>query len=864
MASPPRWANRFLEWYCNPGLLEEIQGDVFELFQLRLSKEGKTMARLKFIWDVARFFRWGNIRRTQKNHSNLPDMFKSYFKLGFRNALRNKLTSTINLIGLSVALGVAIAIFTFIDYQFNMDSFHKNKNRIYQITNVVMETGGSHMESNWGDSPLLLGPALKQDNPAVEAYTRVEYGSGAIRYNDAVFNESIWFVDPDFMSMFTFNVLYGDPMALSHKNGIIISKKMSEKYFGNRNPVGETYSIKFTNGAKEEFVVGAVLEALPGNSSIRFDNLLSMEAFRDLRLEGTDDWGYLTDATFIMLKKGHDVNEVSSNMEKYKAIQNAASVDFPIQEFKFYLLDGLSHNSYNIYSAISMGSHPAGMITLGIISFLLLLLACFNYMNVAVATVTTRLKEIGIRKVVGGRKKEIAMQFLIENLVLCLASLVIGTLLAMFFLMPGLNSLFPIHVSFGYASSKNLIMFFAAILFFVGMVSGVYPALYISSFQPVQILRGREKFGGKSLFSKSLLTIQFMLAFVTIIGSFVFIANSINLRDKDWGYDHDQTIVVPVLNNANYLALRDKAAQNKNIISYAGASGHIGATWQHTSISFLDNKMQAMLYPVGFGYLQTMNIRLKEGRFFDESVQSDNQESVIVTSLFAKEMNWENPIGQYFEYDSIKRYVIGVVEDFHYDNFYGRIDPVVFLIAPKEDYKFFVAKARPGTLAQTEQFLQASWKSVAPDDPYEGYFQDSVFDNFYNDNNGNIKVLVFISGVAVLLACIGLFGLVSYNITRRMKEFSIRKVFGAKVSHIFKLMNRDYVWILFVAFAIGSPAGFLLVDNLIRTIYPEPTPATATPFLIGIGIMLITVALTVGSQINRIIKNNPVHTLRSE
>ncbi|MEQ8423455.1 MAG: FtsX-like permease family protein, partial [Cyclobacteriaceae bacterium] len=247
-----------------------------------------------------------------------------------------------------------------------------------------------------------------------------------------------------------------------------------------------------------------------------------------------------------------------------------------------------------------------------------------------------------------------------------------------------------------------------------------------------------------------------------------------------------------------------------------------------------------------------------------ENSQSDKEESVVINSLFAKQMSWDNPIGQSFEYDSVKRFVIGVVEDFHYDDFYSSVDPVMFVITPEENFKYIVTKAKTGTVNQTEQFLKDKWKSVAPDDPYRGYLQDSVFDRFHSDNNSNIKLLAFISGVAVLLACMGLFGLVSYNITRRMKEFSVRKVFGASISHILKLMNKDYVWILLIAFAVGAPGGFFLVNGLIQNIYPDPTPSTATPFLIGMFIMLVTVAITVTSQIRRVTKSNPAQTLRNE
>ncbi|MEQ9591965.1 MAG: ABC transporter permease [Cyclobacteriaceae bacterium] len=862
--SPPGWADKFLEWYCNPDILEEVQGDVYELYEKRLKEEGVDRARKKFIWDVVRFFRWSNIKRSPKNsNSNSFTMLTSYFKLGFRNALRNRLTSSINLFGLALAIGVAITIFTFVDYFFNMDSFHVNQDRVYQITNMVKNTGDANND-NWSDSPLLLAPSLAADHAAVEAYCRVEFQSGSMRYNETVFDESIWFVDPDFSRMFSFPLLYGNPNALNDPKQIVITQPISEKYFGNTNPVGESFSIKFGNGTKEDFTVGAVFEDLPGNSSIRFDNLLSMQAFENLDLKDAEDWSYFTDATFIMIKEGNSITEVSSQMEQYKEIQNKANVEWPIQSFRFYALNGLSRNNNEIYQEIAQGAHPAGMITLSIISLMLLLLACFNYMNIAVATVTTRLKEIGIRKVIGGRRKEIIAQFLAENLVLCSAALILGLLLAHLFFMPGLSSLFPITVSLASANVLNLVIFFVILLLFIGLVSGSYPALYISSFQPVNILRGKEKFGQKSLFSKSLLTIQFVLAFTTIIACFVFIANSLNLQSKDWGYDHDQNYVVPVNNYESYIGMRDGISQNKEIVSFSGSVQSIGQGASRVSIDYENEKHPVMLFEVGFNYLETMNLRLKEGRFFDESIQSDKSESVVINTLFAEAMGWEDPIGKSFEYDSARRYVVGVVEKFHYYDFYATVDPVMFTIAPEENFKYLAMKVRAGSMLATETKLKELWKDVAPDDPYTGYFQDEVFAGFHRDNTSNVTLLAFISVVTILLSCMGLFGLVSYNITRRMKEFSVRKVFGASINHIFKLMNRDYLWMIILSFSIGAPLGFFSISSLIAIIYPDPIPTSVTPFLVGVIIMIITVGVTVASQIGRIVRNNPAQTLRNE
>lgn len=431
-------------------------------------------------------------------------------------------------------------------------------------------------------------------------------------------------------------------------------------------------------------------------------------------------------------------------------------------------------------------------------------------------------------------------------------------------LLPGFSSLYPFTLSLASASLKTLALFFGSLLLFVGLVSGAYPALYISSFQPIRILRGREKFGQRGLFSRILLTSQFAIAFTTIVASFVFIDNALYLKNKDWGYYHDQTIAVPVANKEQFLKLRDKLSREKNIDEAAGAVNHIGHHNPSISFEHLQKRFPTVAYKIGFEYLETMNIRLKEGRFFDRKIQSDYKESVIVSEAFVKQMNWTDPLKESFEYDSVRRYVIGVVNDFYYDTFYSPRGPVMFTIGNEDDFQFLVLKINQGTVQETEASLKEAWREIAPDDPYEGFLQNSVFEDFHRDNNANITLLTFISSTAILLACLGLFGLVSFNITRRLKEFSVRKVFGANLLHIFQLMNRDYIWILLIAFLIGAPSGLYLINFVISHVYPDPQPVRLLPLFIAITIMFITVAITVGSQLKRVAKESPSVTLKIE
>jgi ABC-type antimicrobial peptide transport system permease subunit len=853
--TPPKWADRFLQWYCRADLLEEIQGDAYELY-FREVKENKRLADLQFIWNVLRFFRFKNISKLK-----LPVfMFRNYLLIGFRNALRNGLTSAINSVGLAVGIAGAITIFIFADQFLHTDDFQLKRDRIYEVTNVVNRDSRTVTLS---DVPMALGEALQAQVPGIEKVVRMELQDGAVRVGTTVFSEQLYFVDTSFFDVFNFPFMEGNASALTTKKAIVLTQKMATKYFGDKACLGETVSIKFSADRVEQFTVTAVVDQ-PANNTIYFNFLLSIDVYFDLRQEQVNDWRYLTDGLFVLMRPGHTGEEMESTLKQLVSLQHESSPEWLTEKFKVFSYESLSHQSHEIESGLAGSGNPEGVYVLCTIAFVLLLLACFNYMNISVATVSTRLKEIGIRKVIGSSRQEIIKQFVVENFMLCSFSLLVGLTIAYFFFMPWLNVLMDYEIPFAFSSGQSMVYFFASLLVLIVIVSGVYPAVYISNFKPVSILKGKEKFGQRSMFSRVLLTVQFVLSFMTIVGCFVFIDNSFYLKDKDWGYSHEQNIVVPLVSPKQYLPLRDLVNTQKQVMSFAGSTDHIAWWNPRSSVEQMEQRYEIVSYKVGFDYLETMNVRLKAGRLFDKEIQSDKIESVVVNEKFVSAMGWQQPIGQTFEYDSVKRTIIGVVQNFHYDDFYRDILPVMFSIAPEENYKYLSIKVEAGNTLATEAWLREAWKKVAPDDPYEGALQDKAFSNWARNNSQEIKLLGFIASLATLLSCLGLFGLVSYNITRRLKEFSVRKIFGANTMQVFRLMSRDYVWILSIAFVIGAPTGFFLMNSLVHHIYKDPQTAGPEPFLIAVLLMILTVTITIGSQMKRVVKENPAKTLRME
>ncbi|MGH7456932.1 MAG: ABC transporter permease, partial [bacterium] len=360
-----------------------------------------------------------------------------------------------------------------------------------------------------------------------------------------------------------------------------------------------------------------------------------------------------------------------------------------------------------------------------------------------------------------------------------------GVALAQSFFVPAFNSLFEgQNLTLDFGANPRLWIFFAGLLLFTAVFAGLYPAFYISKFQPVAIFRGKQKLGGRSLFSKSLLTFQFILSALLIAASVVFTQNAAYQKNRDWGYNQAQVIAIPINNEKQFNLLRDELSKSPGIAQIAGSAHHVGLRSGRRVIKHLDQSSEIVLFDVGFNYLEAMGFRLKNGRTFDVSLRTDLTSAIIVNERMVKEMKWQDAIGQQVTLDSTAYTVVGVVEDFHYADFKRRIEPTLFRLSQPEDFRYLVVQAAAGKVLQTSETVQSVWKNLIPEFPYNGIFQDEVFARAMKESSGIQKLFAFIAVVALAISCMGLFGLVALSVAKRRKEFSIRKVLGANLAHI--------------------------------------------------------------------------------
>ncbi len=853
---PPAWIDRFLEWYCREELLEVIQGDLYELYQQRRKEKNEGVANLMYIWDVIRFFRWSTIRKVKTQ--NNTTMVTNYFKTGWRQIKSQKITSLITISGLALAIGFAITVFVFIDFFENMDQFHERKDRIYQVLNLV--EGDDEIEQ-WSDISWAVAEQLGEPNEAIEHMTRIEFSNPNVRYQDEVFSESVWMVDPDYMQIFDFPMAQGDRYALRNKSSVLITENVARKYFGDEEAQGKMLTMKFSDQVSLDFIVQGILENLPKRASFGGEILISADNFRDVHPETIDEWEYLTDGIFIQLAENARVTDIAPQLSRLVSEQNLSSDEWQTAEYKPLILGKLSLEHMNIRQSIAGGSHPAGRRALAIIAILLLLVACFNYVNIAVSAAARRLKEIALRKVLGGYRGQLIRQFLIENFLVTLLAMVFGLILCYFILLPGFSYMLPISIPFSFSTITTAILFFAGMIALVTVLSGAYPAFYISRFQPVNIFRGREKFGASNWLSRILMVIQLMLAFTTIVACFVFNVNAYDMARKDWGYSHEDLISIPVQNSEQLNFMEARAMEMPDVESLVTSEGHIGLSNPVVLLKHKDLSINSILYKSDPDYPKVMGLRLKEGRWFNPQ---ETQQTMIISQKVAERLNLSDPMETTLTVDSLKYRIIGIVEDFHQDIFYVEKSPVVFIPGKKSDMNFITLRTSPGSDLEVFNKLRSEWKEIAPDDPFEGIYQSEVMDSFFRENRSNQIVLGGISGIALLLACIGLYGLISFQVSRRLKEISVRKVLGASLAQIVSVVNKDYLIMLLIAMVVGMPIGYLFVNQLIVAIYPDPLPTTIWPFVLAFGITMLAMAVTLGSQIMRISTQNPAENLRTE
>lgn len=792
-------------------------------------------------------------------------MFRVFIRTTLRNLSKNTSYVLINLLGLSLSLAVCIVAYLNFDFTASFDRNHTNFREIFKI-HVYKDVQGN--QSPYGITPLPLGYEVRDQLSGVQEQTRYTSAGLVLKKGDNIFNERVGFADPSIFNMFSFPFMYGSAESILDESNIILSYETSKKYYGEIDPVGEIMTVIDDNGNQFSMRVGGVLLPIPTNSSIQFGALAHINKYMDLYELDNGSWENFVGATFLQVKKSAQKDDIVDLLNaNYVAVQNSAREDWKIAGYYLEPLSTLGVRAGQ-FRANWLYQAPPKSSVYGpfVMAILMLLIACFNFTNTSIAISSKRLKEIGMRKVLGGTRRQLIVQFMGENILLSLISLLVAIVVAVF-LVPAYSAMWEfIDIELNFSESANLYWFLIIILLFTSIVSGLYPSVYISSYQPVNILKGDLNLKETGFLTKSLLTIQFGLTFTSLIGSIAFSSNAKYQSELDVGFAKNNIIAVRVENNSEYERYKNRVVQNASIEKAIGSDEHIGFWSYSRTLRSGENEIDAIMMDFGLEYDEVMDLTMVDGRFFLKDLyEHDRQNSIVVSETLAEEFGWENPVGRVLQFDDSTRLtVVGVVKDFYMYGFWDPVEPMAFRLADKENMNFVIVKAAENELKSTYDFLEKTWYEVEPNKPFNGHYQDEFIANSELVNK-NIQIIFFFIGLlALILTIIGLFTLVSLNVIKRTKEIGIRKALGAPVSNIILILNRQFIWILSLGIVIGIGLSLFLIDTLISSIFYYYQGVTPMTIIVPVFIILVISLFTSSSRIFATARQNPVLSLRYE
>ncbi|MDN5205489.1 ABC transporter permease [Fulvivirgaceae bacterium BMA10] len=855
----PKIPHAFFRWYCKKERYEELHGDLEEFYYERAEDKGLLKARMHYLFDVIRCcqpYAW----KKSKGQTN-PNimMINNYFKTSFRNSRKNPLNAFINVFGLSAAIGICLIAYSFLEWEYNLDQFHENKREVY-LTTFFSNRDGSIQ--HYGMSPKPLGEMLKADFAQIKKVCRLQDQNVVVKNEDKVFHEQVRYSDPEFLEMFTFPLKWGSPASLADLNSIILSDEMSIKYFGEKNPIGQDILIIFGKDNKKVFKVSGVAEPFPKAHAIEFDFLVN---FENLQIAdpgyNPNDWSGFVTATLIQVADPSDMEPIVQGMEKYLTLHSEGQDDWTIASFDFVRLEDLNRRSGQIRNDISFG-YPPQKFVLPIIAMLILALACFNYINIAIVSATKRLKEIGLRKTIGASRGQVIFQFLAENIMITFFALVVGVMLSAFIMIPWFNRLFESELELKLIDTK-LWMYLLFILLFTGVASGLYPALYISRFRVVKIFKGSVRFGTKNPLTKVFLALQLILTCLCITCGITLTQNTFYLNNRSWGYDQDAALYAVVDDYGSFTQLQTAMLQQINVLSLSGSEHHLGKVITNAAVEMPDQQYQVRQLSVDENYFETMGLSLKEGRVFNGPYPSDKT-ALIVNETLVRNMDLTQPIGQTLKIDSSKYEIIGVLEDFHIYNFEDEIRPTVFSVANPEDFQYLSLQVKNGTEQETYKALQEQWTILFPEIPFQGGYQSEVLGAYVEEAASGAEFLMTVSFIAVMLVSLGWYGLVMLNVAGRTREFSIKKVLGASLRNIASNISRQYALLVTIALLIGIPLSHVTMEAFLGMLYHYHMPITFSPVSVAVMILISVLLIVLATQIYKVSKSNPVEGLKAE
>jgi len=851
---PPKIAQFLLARLLNEYAEVPLLGDLEEEYRCVATESGERHAR---IWY------WRQVIKSLPNVFNnsfywSAAMFKNYVKIALRNLQRHKMYSSLNIIGLAVGITCSILISLWVLDEISYDKFHTHADRLYR---VEFDHNYSGQLYHVNVSPHPMAPALVEEIPEVENATRVNpLGELLVKQNEKIFFEdSVYAVDSSYLEMFSYPLLQGDVRtALADPYSIILTEDRARTYFGHGEAIGKTLNINNSM----DFTVTGVMKNIPRTGYLQFDALVPYELLRTLGSD-LEEWEINTTLTFALLRENTQPDLVAQKIHalvtKYDQGEDQTYSLRPMTEIHLYSYFGFGGKRGNAqYVAL-----------FSIIAVFVLLIACINFMNLSTARSVKRAREVGMRKVVGAVKRQIAIQFYGESCIFTFLALILA-ILCVNFALPVFNALTGKDITFAALISGSTPLAVLGILVATGFIAGSYPALFLSSFHPVKVLKGTVSSGASGrVFRKILVVVQFSLSISLIIGTGIVYSQLNYMKEKSMGFETDHLLTVQMRGSVqdSYGALKKELIKLPGVVEVSAGSNKPSSIYSNAGGADWEGKdpewdVSVNFTSVDYDYIEAADMEMAGGRSYSQDFPSDSQSAIVVNEELQRLMGTDSAVGKRFTFDERTNTIIGVVKDFHFLPLRKKIEPLALMLRPQFN-RLLLIRIEPENIAATLDSLEKTWSRVVPGFPFDFEFINEDFELMYRTEQRMGSVLKYFSFLAVIVACLGLFGLASFAAEQRTREIGIRKVLGASISRIAFLLCREFTLLVLLANLVAWPVVYLAMRNWLAGFAYRTAIGWEIFFLAGV-LALVIALFTVSYQALKAALSNPARALKYE
>jgi putative ABC transport system permease protein len=818
-------------------------------------------------------------------------MLRNYLLIAFRSILKNKLTSFINIAGLAIAMASSILIFLFVSDELVYDKYNSKSDRTYRITREFFSDDGS-VNLRFGNVVAPMGPLLKNDFGEIETVARTRVFPFVITREEngelkkVIAERNTFFAEPDIFRIFDFTILSGsDSVPLEKPNTVMLSEKTAVKFFGDADVVGK----HLRAGNRFDLTITGVYKNLPTQSHWHPDLMISFSTLNDSAFYGRKkletQWGNNQFGTYIVLERGGDPRKLESQLPAFLDRHARVYVDnkWVVPEnkdaSKLSALRVQKVTDIHLRSAMDDELEAGGNITnvymISIIGAFIILIACFNFVNLSTATSSGRAKEVGLRKVVGAYKRQLIYQYLGESMLTALLGLVFALAFSALSL-PWLNSFTQKNLSFNLIAQWPLLFILLAFSLLIGIFAGIYPAFVLSDFKPAVVLKGqRGSFKSRATLRKALVVIQFTISIVLIIATVIIKEQLGYLNTLPLGYKRDQVITLPFFRELrpNYDAFYNELTKNSSIgnasLSSLVPTNRLVDSYGNAKViegnNLVDPKVNFRSVAVDADFFDTYGIQIAAGRNFSKSIPTDDSLAFIINEMGAGALGWKNyndKINSDFQYAGVNGKLIGIVKDFHFESLHQPISPMIFVIK-KENFDFFSVRISASDMQSSLDYLGKLWKEYLPKRPFDYEFVSENYQHLYQAETKENQLFTIFSSMAVFIACMGLFGLATFNTMQRFKEIGIRKVLGASVGSILKLLTSEILLLVVVASVIACPLGWYFMNRWL-VLFAYHIEVSLLVYVSASLFAVLIALLTISIQIVRAAVTNPTNILKYE